>query len=116
MANAHKRGSAVLRIKINGICQTAENAMKEAVVRAFQNLLTESGDWRPNCEGLEFNVLRIEEVAGLEIPFSKKKIYVALSNLCGDKIPRLNGFSMAFWQAKWELGKEEVMGLFQGVL
>ena len=34
----------------------------------------------------------------LGLPFSKEEVFVAVSNLSGDKAPGPDGFTMAFWQ------------------
>ena len=84
--------------------------MKEGIVEAFRNLLTENGDWWPSCKGLSFNELGVAEAACLEAPLEDEANKV-LSNLSGDKFLRPDGFTMAFWQAKWDVLKEEVMHL-----
>ena len=43
----------------------------------------------------------------------EEEVYSILSNLNGDKAPRPNGNSMAFWQVNWVLVKEEMLGLFR---
>ena len=82
------------------------------MVSAFQNLLTENGEWWPSCEGLVFNELGAAETAYLEAHFSKEDAYTTLSNLCEDKAQGLDGFSTAFGQFSWDVLKEEVMGFF----
>ena len=47
-----------------------------------------------------------------EEPFSEQEVLEALKGFCGDKAPRPDGFTMAFWQASWDFVKEEVMGFF----
>ena len=48
MANAHKRRNCLAKIKINGSCFLEANEIRWGV-RAFQNLLTNLGDWRLHC-------------------------------------------------------------------
>ena len=64
-------------------------------------------------DGLVFNRLEGEEAARLEEPFSVKEVVSTLFYLSGDKVPRLDGYSLAFWQSRWDLVKEEVMGFFR---
>lgn len=35
----------------------------------------------------------------LGLPFSEEEVFVAISNLSGDKAPGPDGFTMAFWQS-----------------
>ena len=47
------------------------------------------------------------------MPFSEEEIHSALLELNGDKAPRLDGFTVAFWQACWDFVKEEILELFK---
>ena len=76
-------------------------------MRAFQNLLSDPGGWRPCLNNLEFDSIGVEEAVRLEEMFS------ALSVLNGDKAPGPDGFSFAFWQFCWDFVKVEVMGFFK---
>ena len=49
----------------------------------------------------------------LEDPFSTEEVFVALFELNGDKVPGLDGFSIAFWHFCWDFVWEEVMGYFR---
>ena len=48
--------------------------------------------------GLEFDKIGVEEAAGLEV-FSVEEVYLALSELNGDKTPSPNEFTLAFWHS-----------------
>ena len=98
MANAHRRKNSLLRIKIDGNC-FEESALKDGIVGAFKNLLSEKGDWRPSCEGLSFRGLEAFEASWLESDFSEE-VMEALTDLNGEKAPRPDGFTMAFWLDK----------------
>ena len=47
---------------------------------------------------LEFDRIGVEEAAKLEETFSVEEVFLALSELNGDKAPGLDGFPLAFWQ------------------
>ena len=57
IVNAHRRKNNVDRIMINGVWLSKETEIKEGVVQAFQTLLSDSGNWRPNINGLLFERL-----------------------------------------------------------
>ena len=113
MANAHRRRNQLNRIKVNGRCLTEESEIKEEIGRNFQELLTDPGDWKPSIDRLIFERLEVRDVERLEKPFSEKEVFEALEDCCGEKAPRPDGFSMAFWQFAWDFVKEEVMNLFR---
>ncbi|RVW36183.1 hypothetical protein CK203_100357 [Vitis vinifera] len=71
-------------IKINGLWLTEEQEIQRGVVRAYQNLLSDPGGWRPS-----------------------------LNELNGDKAPGPDGFPLAFWQFCWEFVKDNIMGFFK---
>ena len=57
MINTHIRRHVLVRIKINGVWISEENGIKEAVVLAFCNLLSNIEEWRPNIDELTFEAL-----------------------------------------------------------
>ena len=67
-------------------------------MRAFKDLLSEPGGWRPCCNNIEFDSIGVEEATKLEESLSVDEVFSALSNLNGDKAPSPEGFSLAFWQ------------------
>ena len=112
MANAWRRRKFLVVIKVNGRRLIREDEIKEEVVNAFQRVVIEIDEWRPSINGLPFLVLDSEEARALENHFLEEEVLVALSNLCEDKVPSLNGFSLAFWKFCWDIVKLEVMGFF----
>ncbi|RVW33333.1 putative ribonuclease H protein [Vitis vinifera] len=72
-----------------------------------------SGGWRPCCNNIEFDSIGDEEAARLEESFSGDEVFLALSDLNGDKAPGPDGFSLAFWQFCWDFVKDEVLGFFK---
>ncbi|RVW72789.1 hypothetical protein CK203_049221 [Vitis vinifera] len=62
---------------------------------------------------VKFERLEELDVERLEKPFSEEEVFEALEGCCGEKVPGLNGISMAFWQFAWEFVKEKVMNLFR---
>lgn len=60
-----------------------------------------------------FEGLEAQEVVWLEEPFFEEEVFSAVSRFNGDKAPRPDGFSMAFWKFSWDFVKDEVMSLFR---
>ena len=58
MANCHRWHNDVKSIKIDGVWVGEGQGLQLGIVNAFQNLLTDLGDWRANLGGLDFASLR----------------------------------------------------------
>lgn len=71
------------------------------MVQAFQSLLSESGERRPNYNGLSVKALGGEDATLLEASFFEDEVFCALSNLSEDNAPGPDGFSLAFWHFSW---------------
>ncbi|RVW42464.1 putative ribonuclease H protein [Vitis vinifera] len=113
MANAKARRNFLSKIKVNGANLSSLEDIKEGVCRAYQSLLSDSGDWRPSINGLNFKELGEGLASSLEVMFSEEEIFAALSSFCGDKAPGPDGFTMAFWLFCWDVIKPEILGLFR---
>ncbi|RVW19306.1 LINE-1 reverse transcriptase-like [Vitis vinifera] len=113
MANAHRRNNTLDRIKINGVWLSEEQEVKEGIVNAFQQLLSEELGWKADIEGLHLSHLSSQEAGNLELPFSEEEIHSALLEMDGDKAPGPDGFTVAFWQECWDFVKEEILELFK---
>ena len=113
MANAKARRNFLSKIKVNGANLSSLEDIKEGVCRAYQSLLSDSGDWRPSINGLNFKELGEGLASSLEVMFSEEEIFAALSSFCGDKAPGPDGFTMAFWLFCWDVVKPEILGLFR---
>ena len=76
-------------------------------------MLSHPGGCRPSLSGLSFKQVGAESAARLEVIFSEEEVFVAVSDLNGDKAPGPDGFPIAFWQVSWDFIKEEVMVFFK---
>ena len=106
MANSNSRRNCLKKIKVRGIWLSDNQDIQRGVVRAYQDLLSELGGWHPSISSLEFDRIGREEAARLEEMFSLEDVYLALSELNGDKAPGPDGFPIAFWQFCWDFVKE----------
>ncbi|RVX06988.1 LINE-1 retrotransposable element ORF2 protein [Vitis vinifera] len=113
MANAHRRNNSMDKIKINGRWLEEEREVREGVVNAFQQLLSEDQSWKSDIEGLQLKSLNHAEAEGLEQPFTEAEIHLALMGMNGDKALGPDGFTVAFWQFCWEFVKEEIVDVFK---
>ena len=86
--------------------------MRSKVVHFYQNLYTESDNWRLSMEGLEFASIEEDERLDLERDFSKEEVVKVLQEMEGDKAPGPDGFTMAFFQECWSVVEINVMAFF----
>ena len=113
MANAHRRRNYLKSISINCRKLDKEAEIKEGLVNAYQNLLSDPGGWRPPLPDLALNEIGHEEAAKLEEIFSEEEIWAAISGLNSEKAPGPDGFPLAFWSFSWDFVKNEVLGFFK---
>ncbi|RVW75587.1 hypothetical protein CK203_056440 [Vitis vinifera] len=73
------------------LSKVEEHEVQGGVAKAFQNLLTEPGEWCPSLNGLVFERIEGEGAARPEKAFSVEEVVSALSDLSGDKVPGLGG-------------------------
>ncbi|RVW81281.1 hypothetical protein CK203_038059 [Vitis vinifera] len=102
-----------LEVNKNLPLQQVEIRGEEWIVNAFQQLLSEEPNWRVDIEGLHLQCLNFRETEVLELPFIKEEIHSALMEMNGNKAPSPDGFTVTFWQARWEFVNEEIVDLFK---
>ena len=98
MANAHRRRNCLKSININGRKLDKEAEIKEGLVNAFQNLLSDPGGCPPPpLPDLALNEIGHEEAARLEETFSEEEIWATISGLNNPRTRRLP-FSLLVFQ------------------
>ena len=55
--------------------------MREGIVSAFQQLLSEESGWRTDIEGMHLQSLNLNEAEVLELPFTEEEIHFALMEI-----------------------------------
>ena len=80
------------KIKVNGTWLSEDHDIQRGVVRAFKDLLSDPRGWRPYCNNIEFDSIRVEEAARLEESFSMDEVFLALLDLNGCILAILLGF------------------------
>ncbi|RVW27485.1 LINE-1 retrotransposable element ORF2 protein [Vitis vinifera] len=113
MANARAMRNFLSKIRVNEVTLSSSEDIKDSVCRTYQSLISESGDWRPSINDLNFKELGEGVASILEVMFSEEEIFAALSSCCGDKAPGPDDFTIAFWLFCWDVVKPEILGLFK---
>ena len=60
--------------------------------------MIDPGGWRASLENLNFSRIDGLEAVRLEVPFTEKEVFSAMTDLNGDKALGPDGFIVAFWQ------------------
>ena len=97
MASARRRGNFISSLTIKGACLENEEELKEGIGSYFKSVFEDSQVRRPNVDSGLFRRLDSSDNEGLEGSFSEEVIQV-LSDLGGEKVLRLDVFSLAFWK------------------
>ena len=85
MANAHRTGNQITKMRINDVWITEEIELKQGIVEAFKSLMSETGEWRASIDCLSFQTINEDEAARRELPFTVDEVFTALNDLNGDK-------------------------------
>ncbi|RVW85171.1 Transposon TX1 uncharacterized 149 kDa protein [Vitis vinifera] len=112
MANSNSRRNCLKKLK-SMVTGSQKIKKFKGSGEAYQDLLSDPGGWHPSMSSLEFDRIGSEEAARLEEMFSMEEVYLALSELNGDKAPGPDGFPIAFWQFCWDFVKDKIMGFFK---
>ena len=113
LANSHRRANHIRSIEVDGVLYEDGSAIQFQVVQFYQNLYSETNMWCPSVIGLEFACIREDERLSLEREFSKEEVTQVLVEMEGDKAPRPDGFTMAFFQKCWSVVEVAVMAVFE---
>jgi hypothetical protein len=112
MANSNKRFNSIDSLLIDGSLSSNSDDIREHAANFYESMFTESLSWRPRLDDLEFDSLSAGEASSLEAPFLEKEVKDVIFGMDGNKAPGPDGFSMAFFQACWEVLKEDIMAVF----
>jgi hypothetical protein len=112
VANSNRRRSYLGSLEVDGSLFEDKEEIKAQVVQFYRSLYQESESWRPEADELDFDSIDPIDRDLLEKPFDREEVIQVLQNLQRDKAPRLNGFTMAFFQKCWKVVERDVMAFF----
>jgi hypothetical protein len=112
MANLNKRFNTIDSILIDGSLSSNPEAIREHATSFYESMFIETMSWRPRLDDLEFDSLSAGEASFLEAPFLEREVKDVIFGMDGNKAPGLDGFSLAFFQACWDVLKEDIMAVF----
>jgi hypothetical protein len=112
MANSNKRFNSIGSLLIDRSLSSNPVAIREHAVNFYESMFAESMSWRSRLDDLDFNSLSAGEASSLEAPFLEREVKEVIFGMDGDKAPGPDGFSLAFFQACWDVLKEDIMAVF----
>ena len=98
MANARRRGNFISSLIVRGVQLNKEEELNEGIGSYFKSFFEEPRVRRPDVESSLFKTLNSLDNEILKGHFSKEEISKALSDLGGDKVLGMDGFTLAFWK------------------
>ena len=113
VANSRRRYNHLSVLEVDGVIYEEDSEVADQVVQFYKKLYTETEEWRPFVEGLEFDQIEGLEREWLERRFEKEEILRVVKELEGDKAPSLDGFSMAFYHHCWRVVEIDVLAMFE---
>jgi hypothetical protein len=113
VASANRRNNSIESLMVNGISTSGPACIGEHIVSYYESLFSEPLSWRPRLDNLEFDRLNGVEASSLEDPFEEREVREVIKGMDRDKAPGPDGFSMAFFQDCWEVGKGDFIAVFE---
>jgi hypothetical protein len=113
IASSNSRYNSIDTLMIGDNPSSNPAEISEHIIEFYQKLFTEQCNWRPMVDGISFDSISEEEVSWLERDFEEDEIRKVVFMMNGNKALGPNGFSLAFFQTCWEVGREDIMKVFR---
>jgi hypothetical protein len=97
VANANRRNNSIESLSVNGSSTSDPDVISSHIVNFYESLFSKPFNWRLRVDNLEFEVLSVDEAAGLEETFEEREVMDVIKGMDRDKAPGLDGFSLAFF-------------------
>jgi hypothetical protein len=112
IANSNRRYNSIDSLMIGDSLSSNQTEIGDHAVHYYHTLFSEKYSWRPSLDDLSFDTILESEASWLERPFEEEEVRKVVFALKGDKAPGPDGFSMAFFQACWEVLSPDIMEVF----
>ena len=99
MANSNRRNNCIENLMIDGALSSNQDRIADHIEQFYMNLYSEQQEQQPFPDVLDFPRISRDNVDWLERLFEETDIFEVIKEFNGDKSPRPDGFSMAFFQA-----------------
>jgi hypothetical protein len=112
IANSNRRYNSMDSLLIGDSISSNPAEIGEHVVQFYQDLFSEKQSWRPRLDDLSFDAILESKASWLERAFEEEEVRKVVFAMNGDKEPGPDGFTMAFFQACWEVLRLDIMEVF----
>ena len=85
MANSHRRANRIGSLYVNNESTSDQAIIQDHIVDFYTKLFQETESHRPFLDGLHFDSLDVEDVAGLEKPFDEEEVTNVVKGFNGEK-------------------------------
>ena len=113
VANSRRRYNHLSVLEVDGVIYEEDSEVADQVVQFYKKLYTETEEWRPFVEGLEFDQIEGLEREWLERRFEKEEILRVVKKLEGDKALGPDSFFTAFYHHCWRVVESDVLVVFE---
>jgi hypothetical protein len=112
IANSNRRRNLMEKLEVDGIIYSEDSIIRDKAVQFYETLYMETKDWRPFVDDLSFSRIDDMDRNLLDSLFERDEILQFVKDLQGDKSPRSDGFTMAFFQKYWHVLEKDILGFF----
>jgi hypothetical protein len=112
ITNSNRRYNSIDSLLIGDSISSDPAEIGEHVVQFYQDLFSEKHNWRPRLDDLFFDANLESEASWLKRAFEEEEVRKVVFAMNGDKAPGPDGFTMAFFQACWEILRLDIMEVF----
>jgi len=115
IANSNRRYNSIDSLLIDDSISSNPAEIGEDVVQFYQDLFSEKHRWRPRLDDLSFDTILESKASWLERAFEEEEVRKVVFAMNSDKAPGPDGFTMAFFQACWEVLRLDIMEVFSDI-
>lgn len=113
IANVRRSLNSIHSLLIGEVRVDNKEAIKNHIEEFFRNVYSEERLSRLKMDGLSMSSLGGGQGEWLERPFTEEEMKKAVWSLDGDKAPGPNGFTIAFYNACWDVIQADLMLVMQ---
>ena len=111
--NANRRKNFINSFWIDGTLSTNRVEINKYIVQFYKKLYIEQFIWWPLVDDLSIDLISEAKTNYLEREFEKREVLKVVKAINGDKVLGPNSYSMALYQACWDMLKENIMKVFR---
>jgi len=112
VANRRRKFNTIHKIQVDGEFYVDAASARNMIVNFYENLYHEDQPSRFFLDGIAFASISPDDAGDLVKDFTEDEVSNTICELGNEKVPRPDGFNIAFFQYCWSIVKGEIMGFF----